>query len=116
MTVAVILGQSVRITFVDYAGGRTEVATTEDVSVMRLAVMNRIAGIVGECGGELQCATCHVYVEGRGGDSMPRMSDEEDEMLDAVACERKTSSRLSCQIRCTSVIDGLVVQMPASQY
>ena len=42
-------------------GGATDVVDADAGSnVMRAAVQNGVAGIVGECGGQAMCATCHV--------------------------------------------------------
>ncbi len=67
-------------------------------SVMETAVRNGVPGIVGECGGSLSCATCHVFV---ADDTLERVGgpgDLEDEMLDGTAVDRRENSRLSCQI------------------
>lgn len=81
-------------------GTRTVIEGRPGDSVMETAVRNGVKGIVGECGGSLSCATCHVFVEPEtfalvGGPSGPL----EDDMLDGTAVERQETSRLSCQIR-----------------
>lgn len=68
-------------------------------SVMETAVRNGVDGIVGECGGSLSCATCHVFVATETAPLLPPMSDLEDEMLDGTAVDRRPESRLSCQIK-----------------
>lgn len=67
-------------------------------SVMQTAVRQGIKGIVGQCGGSLSCATCHVYV---AEDQLPELapvSEMEDEMLECTATDREDNSRLSCQL------------------
>lgn len=64
-------------------------------SVMQTAVRNGVSGIVGQCGGALSCATCHVFLA--SGD-FPPLGEDEDEMLDCAATEREGNSRLSCQL------------------
>jgi 2Fe-2S ferredoxin len=61
-----------------------------------VAVPNGVTGIVGQCGGSLSCATCHVFVA--SGDFPPLGDEDEDEMLDCTATEREDNSRLSCQL------------------
>ena len=68
-------------------------------SVMETAVRNGVRGIVGECGGSLSCATCHVFVAPETFDLVGGPGDLEDEMLDGTAVERHDHSRLSCQIK-----------------
>ena len=68
-------------------------------SVMETAVRNGVRGIVGECGGSLSCATCHVFVAPETFDLVGGPGDLEDEMLDGTAVERHDTSRLSCQIK-----------------
>lgn len=84
-------------------------------SVMRGAIINDVDGIVGQCGGYAQCATCHVYVATDSLDKLDEMDDEEDGMLDFVACSREPNSRLSCQLVVTEALDGLVVHVPERQ-
>ncbi|GAA3383350.1 2Fe-2S iron-sulfur cluster-binding protein [Cryptosporangium minutisporangium] len=67
-------------------------------SVMRTAVQNGVAGIVGQCGGVLSCATCHVFLAEGELDAYPPVSEDEDEMLDCAATDREPNSRLSCQL------------------
>ena len=61
------------------------------------------------------CATCHVYVEPAQLALLPAISAEEDALLDGTAAERLPNSRLSCQIRVTPDLDGLVVHLPDRQ-
>jgi 2Fe-2S ferredoxin len=99
-----------------YADGSTrEIEANEGQSVMDTAVKNGVPGIVAECGGACSCATCHVYVSDEWTEKVGGPGDLEDEMLDVAAAERRDSSRLSCQIKMSSAIDGLVVEIPATQ-
>jgi 2Fe-2S ferredoxin len=72
-------------------------------SIMDTAVRNGVPGIVGECGGSLSCATCHVFVAEETLELVGRAAelddDLEDAMLDGTAVEREDNSRLSCQIK-----------------
>lgn len=67
-------------------------------SVMQTAVRNGVAGIIAQCGGELSCASCHVFVDGDELAELPAPSEDEDDMLEGTAAERADNSRLSCQI------------------
>lgn len=83
-------------------------------SVMRTAVQNGISGIVGQCGGVLSCATCHVFVAEDELDDYSVPSADEDDMLDCAATDREDNSRLSCQL---VLVDGLDIHVtiPAAQ-
>jgi len=96
-------------------GNQTVLPFTEDSSIMRAAVNHDVDGIVGECGGQLMCATCHVYVEKVGSGSLPEMSEDEDMMLDTTASPRLPNSRLSCQLLVGPTLDDVVVTLPESQ-
>jgi 2Fe-2S ferredoxin len=87
----------------------------EGTSVMRGALSNDVEGIVGQCGGYTQCASCHVYVEPDLAGRLEAIGEEEDAMLDFAACPREPSSRLSCQIIMTDALDGLRVRVPERQ-
>ena len=82
---------------------------------MEGAVQNGVQGILAECGGACMCATCHVYVDEAWLARLDPIEEEEQEMLGSTAAERKVNSRLSCQIRVTAELDGLVVNLPPKQ-
>jgi 2Fe-2S ferredoxin len=103
-----------KVTFVQRDGTPSEVSAAVGDSVMETAIDNDIEGIVAECGGACSCATCHVYVENDWLDKLPPPDSLEDGMLDCVI-DRRPNSRLSCQIRVSDEIDGIVVRVPASQ-
>ena len=87
----------------------------ENESLMRAALRHGIEGIVAECAGECACATCHVYVDERFYALLQPPSAAESELLDFVADERKTTSRLSCQIKLVAALDGIEVTLPERQ-
>jgi ferredoxin, 2Fe-2S len=89
-------------------------ATVGD-SVMQVATGHGIDGVVAECGGNAMCATCHVYVDESWLPRLDVMSEAENELLDGVAAARRPNSRLSCQIKVTPALDGLVVRLPDRQ-
>jgi ferredoxin, 2Fe-2S len=103
------------ITYVHPDGTRQVIDVPVGTSVMRGAILNGIDGIVAECGGEMMCATCHVYVEPAQLPLTPPQSDDETAMLEFTASERKPNSRLSCQLVVTPDMDGLVVHLPETQ-
>jgi 2Fe-2S ferredoxin len=104
------------ITYRQQDGTTTEVQVPDGTSVMRGAVLNNVDGIVAECGGACQCGTCHVYVQNAGQVTLPPVDETEDEVLHTTACPRQDNSRLSCQLPVSDELDGLVVELPESQY
>ncbi|MGW6332930.1 2Fe-2S iron-sulfur cluster-binding protein [Nocardia rhamnosiphila] len=96
-------------------GYRTEVEVLVGTSAMRAATDNLVRGVVGECGGDLSCATCHVFVEPTWAGRLAPPGDDETAMLEATAEEPTEYSRLSCQILCTAETDGIVLHIPESQ-
>jgi len=106
-----------KVTYIAHDGTTSEIDVPVGENVMRGALYNGVEGIVGECGGALSCATCHCYVdEAWTGKVGGPASDAEAELLQSAACEVKPTSRLSCQIEMSDALDGLVVNMPESQY
>jgi ferredoxin, 2Fe-2S len=103
------------ITYVHTDGTREAIDVPLGTTVMRAAILNSVDGIVAECGGEMMCATCHVYVEPAQLPLCPTQSEDEKAMLEFTASERKPNSRLSCQLVVTPEMDGLVVQLPPTQ-
>ncbi|MGL3806344.1 2Fe-2S iron-sulfur cluster-binding protein [Paeniglutamicibacter sp. R2-26] len=103
------------ITFTQPTGEATDVTVEEGTSLMRAAVTNGIDGIVGECGGQAMCATCHVFVRPEFAGRLPEIGDDEDEMLDCTTAERTGASRLGCQIKMTADLGHIVVDVPSDQ-
>ena len=104
-----------KITFKQSGGTEQVVEAQENQSVMEAAVQNNVPGIVAECTGACACATCHVYVDKDWAGKTGTSSDMEEDMLD-FAVDVQETSRLSCQIKVTDELDGLVVTVPKSQY
>lgn len=98
-------------------GGHTDVVDVDTgTSIMRAAITHGINGIIGECGGQAMCATCHVYVKEPYLDRLDPVSEDEDEMLECTATPRDASrSRLGCQITMTAALDEIEVDLPVSQ-
>ena len=104
-----------KINFVDHKGESRTVEVENGATVMEAAIRNAIPGIEAECGGACACATCHVYVDPAWAAKTGTKSDMEETMLD-FAQELQPTSRLSCQIKVSPELDGLVVKMPKSQH
>jgi 2Fe-2S ferredoxin len=99
-----------KVIYITPQGERVEAEVENGYSVMEGAINNHVEGIVAECGGACACATCHSYIDETWLDRLPEMETMEDSMLDA-AYERKSNSRLTCQIEMTDDLDGLVVHV-----
>lgn len=102
------------VRFVAPSGDSRDVDIPVGRSVMQGAIAAGIDGIVAECGGELVCATCHVFVLSHG-DALPPRSELEDEMLDHTAEARQDNSRLSCRLIVSEAAAGLIVALPKVQ-
>jgi len=104
-----------KVVYVDAAGEQRIVDATLGDNAMAAAVRNGIPGIVGECGGNNSCATCHVWVREEFVEAVGEPGDLEEDLLDLAVEERRPGSRLACQIELTDELDGLVVDVPPSQ-
>lgn len=105
----------VDVILIDAGGLSRTLQVPEGQSLMQAAVSAGVRGIVGECGGSAMCATCHVYVDETFADQLPTPLETELEMLECTASERLPNSRLSCQIKLSAALDGLVVRLPERQ-
>jgi 2Fe-2S ferredoxin len=103
-----------KLTFVQPDTVRMTIDAQNDISVMHAALSAGVSGIVAECGGNLACATCHVYVE-EGYSVIPQPSEGEIAMLDFTASVRRPESRLSCQINVTDTLEGCVFVVAPEQ-
>jgi 2Fe-2S ferredoxin len=103
-----------KITYIEHDGTTHTVEAEVGSTVMETALKNNITGIVAECGGSCTCATCMVYVDEAWLDRTGKRSEEEEDQLD-FAFDVQPNSRLSCQIKVTDALDGLVVRTPSYQ-
>ena len=103
-----------KITYKDHGGGSRTIEVENGLSVMEGAIQKDVPGIDADCGGSMACATCHVYVEEKWLDKLPKAEDAEVDMID-MAYEPKKNSRLSCQLIVSDELDGLTVTTPAKQ-
>ena len=102
------------ITYIEHDGTEHSIDVKPGLSVMEGAVKNNIPGIDADCGGACACATCHVYVDEAWREKTGPPSPMEEDMLD-FGYDVRANSRLSCQIKVTDALDGLVVSTPARQ-
>jgi 2Fe-2S ferredoxin len=103
-----------KITFIESSGSSRTVDVDTGSTVMEAAIRNDVPGIEAECGGACACATCHVYVDDAWREKVGPPSPMEEDMLD-FGFDVKENSRLSCQIKVTDELDGLVVRTPERQ-
>lgn len=107
---------TIHIRFVHADHTEETITTATGQSLMKAAVDADIHGIEADCGGVLTCATCHVMIDSPWAEKLPKPVADETDMLDFAASPVEASSRLSCQVRLTPELDGLVVRLPASQH
>ena len=103
-----------KITYIEFDGQEHVIEARNGLSVMEGAVKNNIPGIDADCGGACACATCHVYIDEAWREKTGKPSAMEESMLD-FAEDVEPNSRLSCQIKVTDALDGLIVRLPESQ-
>jgi 2Fe-2S ferredoxin len=103
-----------KITYIDFAGTPRTVEADIGATVMETAIKNSIPGIEAECGGACACSTCHVYVDPAWREQTGEPAPMEEDMLD-FAFDVRPNSRLSCQIKVTEALDGLIVTTPERQ-
>ncbi len=105
----------VKIIYIEHNGTRHEVDVPEGMTVMEGARDNNIPGIDADCGGACACSTCHVYVDEAWVEKLPPKDPMEADMLDFAWNPDPERSRLTCQIKVTPELEGLVVHMPEKQ-
>ncbi|MCK9685670.1 2Fe-2S iron-sulfur cluster-binding protein [Scleromatobacter humisilvae] len=104
-----------KITFIEHNGKQHDVHEQVGRSLMQAAVDHLVPGIVADCGGSCSCATCHGYVDTAWVDRVPPADLGEQSMLECVI-DGAVNSRLTCQIKITPAMDGLIVRLPKTQF
>jgi 2Fe-2S ferredoxin len=103
-----------RVHFIDETGAHHDIDGAPGETLMRCATDHAIAGIIGECGGAMACATCHAYLAEPWFGRAPPPSAQEREMLSG-CIGLQANSRLTCQVRLDASLDGIIVEVPNSQ-
>jgi 2Fe-2S ferredoxin len=99
----------VRVYVEEAPGQRREIEAPTDMSLSLMEVLKASGyDIQATCGGIALCATCHVEV--LAGPALDEPGDDEMYMLETLPV-LSPGSRLSCQIRITPRLDGLVVRL-----
>lgn len=104
-----------QVTYISHQGKETTLDLEPGTNIMRGALSNAVSGIYAECGGQTMCATCHVYLDQKNTDDFPPVNEDEDEMLEATACDRLPNSRLSCGLVIKPEHENITVHMPEAQ-
>ena len=96
-----------RIHVTDRAGEPQVVEGQTGVSVME-TLRELDNGVEALCGGMCSCATCHSYIDSSWLEKLPPRSPEEEELLSELEYFRE-NSRLTCQLRFSEELDGLIL-------
>lgn len=104
-----------KITYIEHNGTKHDVDVANGLTVMEGARDNNIPGIEADCGGACACSTCHAYVDQEWVEKLPAKDDMEADMLDFAWEPDAVRSRLTCQVKVTDALDGLVVHLPEKQ-
>jgi len=104
-----------KITYIEHNGTEHVVEVAKGLTVMEGARDNNIPGIEADCGGACACSTCHAYVDDAWVEKLPPKDAMEEDMLDFAWEPDPVKSRLTCQVKVTDALDGLIVRMPEKQ-
>lgn len=96
------------INVINRDGETSQVEAENGLSLMEVIRDNGHDELLALCGGCCSCATCHVHIEESFADKLPKMSEDEDDLLES-SDHRNDLSRLSCQIEVTDAIEGITV-------
>lgn len=89
-------------------GTEMQMDAPSDVSLMEAIRTGGGDELLALCGGCCSCATCHVYVAERDLGKLAPMSGDENDLLES-SSHRTARSRLSCQVRLNSQLEGMSV-------
>ncbi len=101
-----------KITVISREGEARDVEAENGLSLMEVIRDNGFDELLALCGGCCSCATCHVHIDSSYADMLPKMGEDENDLLDSTD-HRNEMSRLACQIPVSDAIDGLIVTIAA---
>lgn len=87
-------------------GGAVHTVTVRHGSRLMPELKSKGVGVIGMCGGQAACGTCHVYVGPGWNDALPARDEYEIGMLDELE-SAQDNSRLACQIVFREGLHGL---------
>ena len=97
-----------QITVINQSGEESSVEATNGRTLMETIRDNGYDELLALCGGCCSCATCHVHIDPAFMDKLPKLSEDENDLLDS-SDHRNEYSRLSCQIPISDAVEGLKV-------
>ena len=97
-----------KLVVVNRSGEESTVEADAGLSVMEAIRDNGFDELLALCGGCCSCATCHIYIDPAFADKLPKLSEDENDLLES-SDHRTENSRLSCQVQMTADLDGLKV-------
>src|SRR3977135_1629815 len=103
-----------KVHFVDHTGETRIIDVENGATVMEAAIPNAVPGIEADCGGARRRGTRHVYVDEAWREKVGAPTPMEEDMLD-FGFDVRPNSRLSCQIKVSDALDGLIVSTPERQ-
>jgi ferredoxin, 2Fe-2S len=106
---------TVSVTFVKHDGAQQMVSGKPEDSLMQLATWNDVSGILGDCGGAMTCATCHIKISDKWWSAVGAPSEDEVSTME-MSIDVGPHSRLACQVKLSPELDGLVVHVPKAQF
>jgi ferredoxin, 2Fe-2S len=104
-----------RITYIGADGVEHVIEADTGQSLMQAAAGHGVPGIVAECGGNCACGTCRIYIDAAWRERVGPASDIEAATMEGRE-DATPGRRLSCQIKVTEQLDGLIVGIPESQW
>jgi 2Fe-2S ferredoxin len=97
-------------------GAEHDVPALPGRTLLQIAQDAGLDGLVAECGGSCVCATCHCLVHDDDLHRVTPPADDENQMLDFIATDRESGSRLACQLKIEAGHDGLRVRIAERQF
>lgn len=94
-----------QITVINQSGEETAIEAATGRTLMEVIRDNGFDEMLALCGGCCSCATCHVHIDADHMAALPKMSEDENDLLDS-SDHRNEFSRLACQVPVTDALAG----------
>ena len=97
-----------QITVVNQSGAETQIEAATGRTLMEVIRDNGFDEMLALCGGCCSCATCHVHIDPEFMAKLPKVSEDENDLLDS-SDHRNEFSRLACQVPVSDALAGMRV-------